>query len=118
MPSIHVAWAAVVSIGVFAVTTSRWRWVLVGHVPVTILVVAATGHHWWLDGGVAIALMGVALWIDRWGRQRGPRRLSMLASLGDARMLVTDAERAAVPSGEPQHPQAELARRIRQGAME
>ena len=73
MPSIHVAWAAVVSFGVFSVTTSRWRWVILPHVFITIGVVAATGHHWWLDSIVALALLGVALVIDRVGRQWAAR---------------------------------------------
>lgn len=68
MPSIHVGWAALVSFGVFASTTSRWRWFFMGHVVITMLVVSATGNHWWLDGIVAIALLGVALRIDTVGR--------------------------------------------------
>ena len=32
MPSIHVGWAAVVSFGIFACTTSRWRWCFLLHV--------------------------------------------------------------------------------------
>ena len=65
MPSIHVAWAAIVSFGVFAATTSRWRWLIVNHVVLTMLVVSASGNHWWLDGVVAMALLAVALLIDR-----------------------------------------------------
>ena len=64
MPSIHVAWAAVVGFGVVAASPSRWKWLFAAHLPVTLLVVAATGHHWWLDGIVAIALVGLALVID------------------------------------------------------
>ena len=71
MPSIHVAWAAVVGLGVFCVARSPWRWIVVLHLPVTMFVVAATGHHWWLDGVVALALLGVGLWGDaRWRRSR------------------------------------------------
>jgi PAP2 superfamily len=64
MPSIHVGWAAVVSFGVVAVSESRWRWVFLLHVGLTSLAVAATGNHWWLDGIVAILLLGLALTID------------------------------------------------------
>lgn len=43
MPSIHVAWAAVVVFGVISASTSHWRWVIAAHLPITILVVAAAG---------------------------------------------------------------------------
>jgi len=64
MPSIHVAWAAVVSLGVVSVSTSRWRWVFLLHLVFTMLAVSATGNHWWLDGLVAIALLVGGLQID------------------------------------------------------
>lgn len=64
MPSVHVGWAAVVALGVFATTTSHWRWLFVLHLPITFFVVAATGHHWWLDGIVAIGLLAIGLRLD------------------------------------------------------
>ncbi|MEY4229673.1 MAG: hypothetical protein RLZZ362_522 [Actinomycetota bacterium] len=64
MPSIHVGWAAVVSFGVVATSTSRWRWVFLLHVVITLIAVSATGHHWWVDGLVAIALLWLGLWAD------------------------------------------------------
>lgn len=64
MPSIHVAWAGVVGLGIVAASTSRWRWLFAAHLPITIFVVSATGHHWWLDGIVALGLLAVALVID------------------------------------------------------
>ncbi len=64
MPSIHVGWAALVSFGVVAVSTSRWRWLFLLHVVLTMLAVSATGNHWWMDGIVAIVLLGIALAID------------------------------------------------------
>lgn len=64
MPSIHVGWAAVVACGIFAATRSKWRWLFVLHLPVTMFVVAATGHHWWMDGIVAIALLWGGLQLD------------------------------------------------------
>jgi hypothetical protein len=79
MPSIHVGWAAVVALGVFTVSTSRWRWLVLMHLPITIFVVAATGHHWWLDGIVAIALLWVSLAADTYVRRRLARRKSLVA---------------------------------------
>lgn len=69
MPSIHVGWAAVVSFGIVTAGTSRWRWIFLLHVTITMLAVSATGNHWWLDGIVAIILIGVALLIDTGGRR-------------------------------------------------
>jgi len=74
MPSIHVAWAAVVSFGVVATSTSRWRWLFLLHVVLTVLVVAATAHHWWLDGIVALLLLGGGLWLDTSARTLLARR--------------------------------------------
>lgn len=64
MPSIHVAWAAVVGFGIVAASTSRWKWLFAMHFPITMLVVSATGHHWWLDGIVAIGLVVASMAID------------------------------------------------------
>lgn len=70
MPSIHVAWAAVVSLGVFAMTRSNLRWIVLMHLPVTVFVVAATGHHWWLDGVAAGLLLLGGLSLDASLRRR------------------------------------------------
>jgi hypothetical protein len=70
MPSIHVGWAAVVSFGVIAASASPWRWLALLHVIITIIVVSASGNHWWLDGIVAIALLGVGLALDSAIRNR------------------------------------------------
>jgi hypothetical protein len=70
MPSIHVGWAAVVSFGILAASSSRWRGLYLLHLAITILVVSAGGHHWWLDSFVALVLLGVGLAVDalaRWG---------------------------------------------------
>ena len=68
MPSIHVGWAAIVSFGIVFSSTSRWRWIYLSHLLITVLAVSATGNHWWLDGVAAIAILGVALVIDRFVR--------------------------------------------------
>lgn len=69
MPSIHVGWAAVVSLGIVAASTSPWRWVFLLHVVLTALVVSATGHHWWMDGIVAVGLLLAGLAADSAGRR-------------------------------------------------
>jgi hypothetical protein len=69
MPSLHVAWAAVVAFGALSASTSRWRWIGMAHLVITMYVVSATGHHWWLDGIVALGLLWIALRLDTLGRQ-------------------------------------------------
>ena len=70
MPSIHVGWAALVSFGIIASSTSKWKWLFASHIVITMLAVSATGNHWWLDGIAAIALVGASLRIDSWARSR------------------------------------------------
>ena len=69
MPSLHVAWAGVVTFGVIAAGAGLWRYLIVFHLVATLFVVAATGHHWWLDGIVALVLLSAALKIDTGGRR-------------------------------------------------
>jgi hypothetical protein len=99
MPSIHIAWAAVVSFGIVACSTSRWRWLFLLHVIITFLVVSATGNHWWLDGIVAVLLLWGGLLLDTAVRSHLARRRSESpAHEGQAPLLVegravVDAER-------------------------
>ncbi len=66
MPSVHVAWALLVGFGAVMVSSSRARWLVLAHPIVTVLVVVATGNHFWLDGILAAALLAVALFAQRW----------------------------------------------------
>jgi hypothetical protein len=70
MPSIHVGWAALVSLGIVATSTSKWRWIFMAHLVLTVYAVTATGNHWWLDGIAAIVLLIFALFIDDYARPR------------------------------------------------
>ncbi len=97
MPSIHVGWAAVVSIGVFVSTRSRWRWLVALHLPLTIFVVSATGNHWWMDGIVAVALLGVAWLIDGGVRAAVARLRRRRRHDGAGGPAVPDADDAADP---------------------
>jgi hypothetical protein len=100
MPSIHVGWAAVVALGIFCSTTSRWRWLFVLHLPVTMFVVAAAGHHWWLDGIVAIALLWAGLCLDTIVRRmRATARLADEETPDPARVPVA-VRSASVPATE------------------
>ncbi len=68
MPSVHVGWAVLVGVAVVSISTSRWRWLVLVHPALTIFVVAATANHFWLDGIVAVGLLGLAMATQRAGR--------------------------------------------------
>ena len=80
LPSLHAGWALIIAFGVIVASPSRWRWWIVAHPVLTMLVIAATANHWWLDSIAAAAVLGVALaaqWaIGRvWARSRGTAAL-------------------------------------------
>jgi hypothetical protein len=61
MPSVHVAWAMLVSWAVITSGVSRWRWLILLHPAVTVFVVVGTGNHFWADGIVATTVVAVVL---------------------------------------------------------
>ena len=61
MPSLHVGWAVLVAVVVARTTVGPLRLIAGAHAVVTTLVVIVTANHWWIDGVVAVALLGVAL---------------------------------------------------------
>ena len=65
MPSVHVAWAVIVALGTWSIATGAGRWVGVTHALATVLVVSATANHYWADGMVAVALIGVSMLVYR-----------------------------------------------------
>jgi hypothetical protein len=69
MPSVHVAWAFLVAIAVIGATRSRWRWLILVHTAATLYVVVVTANHFWLDGVVAVALLGICLAIQVFSRR-------------------------------------------------
>ena len=96
MPSIHVGWAAVVSLGMFAVSTSRWRWLFLLHMIITIIVVSASGNHWWLDGIVAIGLLVAGLWLDTFVRLRVARRGEPAPTNNDQRIARSERDVSSI----------------------
>ena len=78
MPSVHVAWALLVAVCMLRVSTSRWRFLGVGHAAATVFVVVATGNHYWADGIVAAAVLVASIGLQRlaaaaWTRLRAVR---------------------------------------------
>ena len=59
MPSMHVAWAVLVGYYAWRISPSRWRYLGPAHSVITVVVVVATGNHWWLDGIAAVAVLSL-----------------------------------------------------------
>jgi len=78
MPSVHVAWCVIVAVAVVSVARGPWRWLVVLHPVVTVVVVVVTANHFWADGLVAIGILLVAYLVQNavcgWRRQRDEGR--------------------------------------------
>jgi hypothetical protein len=61
MPSVHVGWAVLVAVAVITTARSRWRWLALLYPAATTLVVVVTANHFWLDGIVAAAVLGLVV---------------------------------------------------------
>ncbi len=98
MPSVHVAWAVVVTLAVLAVSTSRWRWLILLHPFLTVVAVTATANHWYLDGVVAAGLVGLGLALQ-WAATRalGWARRPAVAT---GRAVDDDEPRPGEPEGD------------------
>ncbi|GAA2818966.1 hypothetical protein GCM10010441_49180 [Kitasatospora paracochleata] len=65
MPSVHVAWCVIVAVAVIGVARSPWRWLVVLHPLVTVVVVVVTANHFWADGLVAIGILLVVYLVQQ-----------------------------------------------------
>jgi hypothetical protein len=83
MPSVHVAWAVLIGVAVWSIGRGSGRWIGPGHAVVTVLVVVVTANHWWLDGIVAVMLLGLA-----WELDRSTRRLVRAWRARSVRVIV------------------------------
>jgi hypothetical protein len=91
MPSVHVAWAALVPLAVITASRSKWRWLILLHFVATVYVVVATANHFWADGIVAVALLAISValqafvpWAVRWLRVRRLYTSPVAAALDDS----------------------------------
>lgn len=82
MPSLHVGWSVLIATVCIGASTTRWRWVWLVHPLVTVLVVVATGNHYWLDVLAGAALAAIATSATRPG-PRGRSPLAAVAEVGD-----------------------------------
>jgi hypothetical protein len=63
MPSLHVGWSVLIAVVVWRTGPPLLRRLAALHAVTTFVVVTITANHWFLDGGVAVALLGLALLI-------------------------------------------------------
>lgn len=63
MPSLHVGWAVLIAVVVARTAVGPLRLFAGAHAVITTWVVIVTANHWWSDGVVAVALLGVALYV-------------------------------------------------------
>ncbi|HVV13356.1 bifunctional phosphatase PAP2/O-acyltransferase family protein [Amycolatopsis sp.] len=74
MPSLHVGWALWVSVVLARLARGRAVQVVSAvHVLVTLLVILATGNHYWLDAAVAVVVVATAVMIADVARRPATR---------------------------------------------
>ena len=71
LPSLHAGWAMIVALGVIVASESRWRWWILAHPIITMLVISGTANHWWLDSIAAGAVLALVLAVQ-WAIDRAP----------------------------------------------
>jgi PAP2 superfamily len=105
MPSLHVGWCVLVAIAVIAISTSKWRWLILLHPVLTILSITITANHWWLDGVVAVMVLCVAWALQHFGRIAATnllRRLPRLMGREDAPPQPVAVGGVDVVEGDPE----------------
>jgi hypothetical protein len=99
MPSVHVGWAILVAIAVIRAARTRWRWLVLLYPVLTTLAVIVTANHFWLDGIVAAALLGLVLLV-----QSGARRLLAARAAAAGTAALEPAAAAGTVPLEPAAP--------------
>jgi hypothetical protein len=103
MPSVHIAWAALIAWGVIRVSSSRWRWLVLAHPVLTMVVVVVTANHFWLDGLVGAALIipaAYAAWAGRMAfglARRGAQPSAVAPALASQSLLRERLQERRVP---------------------
>ena len=97
MPSLHVAWSAVVALAVLRAARSRWRRLVLLHPVLTVLVVVVTANHYWLDAAVALGLVAGAAAAVRGRAPQPASRVSSSASARQARSHMPRCSDSSIP---------------------
>jgi hypothetical protein len=88
MPSLHIGWAALIAYVVYR-TGPRWlTWIATAHLALTVLVVVVTANHYWMDGVIAVTILGFATLVIR-----PPAETSMRAQAGPVVLPMPCGER-------------------------
>ena len=81
MPSVHVCWACIVAWYAARLAPRRWRPLGVVHLACTLLVVAGTANHWWLDGIVAGGIVALVICLQAVGERAPTDRSTQVEAL-------------------------------------
>jgi hypothetical protein len=95
-----VGWAVLVGLAAVLIGTSRWRWLVLAHPVLTMLVVVVTANHWWLDGAVAVVLLALAAGLHV-GVRRGVARWRPGQSVLDLSVPDLSVPDRPAPDDEP-----------------
>ncbi len=68
MPSVHIAWAALITWAVIKVSPSPWRWLITIDLAMTYAAVTFTGYHFWLDGVASMIIIAIMVQVEAAGR--------------------------------------------------
>lgn len=99
MPSLHVGWAVMIALTLIVATRSPLRWLGLLHPLITVVTVVATGHHYWLDGIVACALLTVIVLVLRPPRLPADPQASAPPRDADTRRPTTGVPAAVAADG-------------------
>jgi len=98
MPSLHVGWALLIAVVVMRTVASPWRWLVVLHPTITVVVVVATANHYWIDAIASALLLGLALAVTP--TPRGPAPVTRLRG-SDLQAIRTRMTSGPVGAVEP-----------------
>ncbi|MEO6885876.1 MAG: phosphatase PAP2 family protein [Jatrophihabitantaceae bacterium] len=94
MPSVHVVWAVLIAWYVVRIGRGQWRWLVVVHPVLTVLVVVVTANHYWLDGIVGVVVLVACAWL-----QYGLRRAARVLRLRQLGRTLPQVRSATQPVG-------------------
>ena len=77
MPSVHVAWAAIVALLIIVSGRSPWRWLALLYPVLTTWVVVVTGNHFLIDGVASLLILAFSVGVTLVLPSQRPRRFRL-----------------------------------------